>query len=310
MSNNEADRLAEQITVVLYRFAPNGEFRDVAPLVEQLAALAKQQAHEATAEPVAEVRYTSLGTVVYVQALIPDIELKKLPAGTKLYTGPQKVDATQAAAGGEIGDVNLNESVEYEVVQDGCVQATSLTLSGAQAIAEGEGPWAMSIYKTHRTLVSSNGKLITPPSPAQSPELDAVRSFWQRHTQSNVDRMSLDDLHADVEQQAPEATAERKTHCDACNTPGARMDAGYTYCPTARATAEPAGLIAAGQAATISKTETVGSMHQEVGAYEGLSDERIERCWPTAFSMPSSMRPKLIKFARAVLAEAGIKEKP
>ncbi len=32
-------------------------------------------------------------------------------------------------------------------------------------------------------------------------EVEVVRAFWQQHTQSNVDRMSLEDLHADADAQ-------------------------------------------------------------------------------------------------------------
>jgi hypothetical protein len=69
------------------------------------------------------------------------------------------------APAGEV--INPNESVEYEVVQDGCVQASVLTLEGAKAFAAAEGPWAMSIYRTHRTCVVSNGKPVAPPLSAQ-----------------------------------------------------------------------------------------------------------------------------------------------
>lgn len=46
--------------------------------------------------------------------------------------------------------------------------------------------------------------------------LEAVRAFMQRHTQSNVDRMGLDDLHAAVDALAtPEGAAEPQTWPDA-----------------------------------------------------------------------------------------------
>jgi hypothetical protein len=33
-----------------------------------------------------------------------------------------------------------------------------------------------------------------------------------------------------------------------------------------------------------------------------MTDEQIEKCWPTAFVMPATQRVKLLAFARAVLA--------
>lgn len=51
-----------------------------------------------------------------------------------------------------------DESIEYEVVQDGCVQFASPSFHEADAWAHAEGPWALSIYRNHRTLVSKLGK--------------------------------------------------------------------------------------------------------------------------------------------------------
>jgi hypothetical protein len=64
MSNNEADRLAEQIKQIaedaLTASAPQGYLISIRALIDDLAALAKQQAHEATAEPAA-ARLTEAG---------------------------------------------------------------------------------------------------------------------------------------------------------------------------------------------------------------------------------------------------------
>lgn len=65
---------------------------------------------------------------------------------------------------------------------------------------------------------------------ARAVELAAVRAFWQRHTQSNVDRMSIEDMHADAEAQeqaawqpietAPKDMAARLYLTDGCCVQG------------------------------------------------------------------------------------------
>lgn len=78
----------------------------------------------------------------------------------------------------------------------------------------------------------------------------AERLKQERYEDSNlrnefcvVRRELLDEAAAALaKQQAHEATAERKTHCDACNTPGACRDMDYKYCPPSQATAEPAAV--------------------------------------------------------------------
>jgi hypothetical protein len=39
-----------------------------------------------------------------------------------------------------------------------------------------------------------------------------------------------------------------------------------------------------------------------------MTDEQIEKCWPTAFVMPATQRIKLLAFARAVLAADQVPE--
>lgn len=73
MSNNEADRLAEQIKDAMHASLMNDKVEaKMAAAVDQLAALAKQQAHEATAEPAAVPVAATQTTLM--DTLTPELE--------------------------------------------------------------------------------------------------------------------------------------------------------------------------------------------------------------------------------------------
>lgn len=101
----------------------------------------------------------------------------------QLSTPPAPSEPAQPVPAGDV--IGVNESIEYEAVQDGCVQCSDQDLSAVKAWAQANGPWAISIYKVRRTCLVSNGKpLATHPQPAQAGEpvgyfyYDALADEW------------------------------------------------------------------------------------------------------------------------------------
>lgn len=114
------------------------------------------------------------------------------------HAAAELVDAALASSGQAASAVpGVNESIEYEVVQDGCVQFDSPSLEEANAWAQANGPWAMSIYRNHRTLISKGGQ----PASAPAREVavpDAVFEIVQR-VYDNIEPGALAENRAHIE---------------------------------------------------------------------------------------------------------------